>query len=551
MTPKIAAKRTFALLALFTGLGAIGIALVSACQEPSQLTLELTTDVPCADRVTSAIVVGTLAQTAESLSARPPAVQTGACTQRKPEDAFIGSLVVVPSGDDDGEVAIKVVAGIGIQPDQCEGPTDKRCITARRVRRFLSHTKVVLPITLNDACRGVPCGVEETCSRGKCISVRCEDTGTCDPTPRDAGVTDALSDLDARDAASPEGGPDAGGALPFTLALGRDFTCARRTKDGQVYCWGANDKGQLGQSGPSSSAATKVAVPRVAAIHAAADRVVALTPNGEVWGWGANTNGNLGPGPTGATTPVKFAQNAAIVSAGKSDTCILVNESVQCLGFGLGGTYPRLPLDAGIRELCCGATFVLGLSDTKVYGRRATDAAPTPGASSLGLGAGLADFGVQAEHLHCGEAFALLPQANGDVLGWGNNGYYPLTNDRNPDLVPSGASSSLKGFSQIAAGTDHACGINEDQDGVPRVYCWGSNEFEQCGRGAGTFTTPVKVANLPASKAVAIYAGGTHSCAQFEDRSAYCWGSNSDGQLGAPVGSSQVGPVAIAVPLQP
>ncbi len=73
-------KRAMAILALLSA-GASALAWASACREPTQLTLELTTDVKCSDHLTTAVVVGTLAQTAQSLAERPPAIQTSAGPQ--------------------------------------------------------------------------------------------------------------------------------------------------------------------------------------------------------------------------------------------------------------------------------------------------------------------------------------------------------------------------------------------------------------------------------------------------------------------------------------
>ncbi|MBL0194135.1 MAG: hypothetical protein IPQ09_07905 [Myxococcales bacterium] len=367
-------KRAMAILALLSA-GASALAWASACREPTQLTLELTTDVKCSDHLTTAVVVGTLAQTAQSLAERPPAIQTSACTERGAGDAYIGSLVVVPSGDDTAEVAVKVVAGIGISPDQCTDPKDKRCIVARRVRKYVANTKLVLPITLNDACRGVPCGVDETCSRGQCVSVRCEDTNTCDPPPRDGGADagDGGEPPDA-DAAVRDGrAPDGAVQVPFTMALGDGFACALRS--GVAYCWGKNEKGQTGQT-PSQSAVTTPTrvtgvppLPPFTTLHAAGDRVLALTGPGEVWGWGRNAGNNLGPGGDGVVAPQRLWTGVAAVSAGRFATCLLKNETVQCFGDRL--TIGPTGVDGGtISELCTGATFALALSGGRVFGVR-------------------------------------------------------------------------------------------------------------------------------------------------------------------------------------
>ncbi|HQY62475.1 MAG TPA: hypothetical protein PK141_13845 [Polyangiaceae bacterium] len=527
-------KRAMAILALLSA-GASALAWASACREPTQLTLELTTDVKCSDHLTTAVVVGTLAQTAQSLAERPPAIQTSACTERGAGDAYIGSLVVVPSGDDTAEVAVKVVAGIGISPDQCTDPKDKRCIVARRVRKYVANTKLVLPITLNDACRGVPCGVDETCSRGQCVSVRCEDTNTCDPPPRDAGADagDGGEPPDA-DAAVRDGrAPDGAVQVPFTMALGDGFACALRS--GVAYCWGKNEKGQTGQT-PSQSAVTTPTrvtgvppLPPFTTLHAAGDRVLALTGPGEVWGWGRNAGNNLGPGGDGVVAPQRLWTGVAAVSAGRFATCLLKNETVQCFGDRL--TIGPTGVDGGtISELCTGATFALALSGGRVFGVRNDMAAPTPSDAGLGLTA-LASFGLDASHVYCGDLYAFATQANGDVLGWGENSYYTLTQDRDASgVVPVAPSPPLKGYQALAAGIDHACGIPESLPQIrDQVRCWGSGTSGAVTGVEGLNTPdPTEVAIRSQSKPVAVYAGGTQSCAQFEDGTTWCWGTIGD-----------------------
>jgi alpha-tubulin suppressor-like RCC1 family protein len=81
------------------------------------------------------------------------------------------------------------------------------------------------------------------------------------------------------------------------IASGGDHSCAL-TGDGHVWCWGANEVGQLGkgQASPSSAPAEVAGLGNVSAIAAGANHSCALRTDGSVWCWGGNHSGQLGDG---------------------------------------------------------------------------------------------------------------------------------------------------------------------------------------------------------------------------------------------------------------
>ncbi len=96
------------------------------------------------------------------------------------------------------------------------------------------------------------------------------------------------------------------------------------------------------------------------------------------------------------------------------------------------------------------------------------------------------------------------------------------------------------GWVAVAAGTSHTCAIRPD--GV--VRCWGRNEYGQLGNGLyETSAEPVTVTGLDA--AVTLAAGRNHTCAVVADGSAWCWGENNVGQLGD--GTTTDSPVPVPV----
>ena len=112
----------------------------------------------------------------------------------------------------------------------------------------------------------------------------------------------------------------------IAIAAANDVSYALQTDGaggGIVWAWGKNNYGQLGD-GSTLSRSTPVRVsglPGVTAIAASFDSqfAIALASNGQVWAWGANDEGQLGNGtvPNG-TTPavVSTISTARMIAAG-------------------------------------------------------------------------------------------------------------------------------------------------------------------------------------------------------------------------------------------
>jgi hypothetical protein len=115
------------------------------------------------------------------------------------------------------------------------------------------------------------------------------------------------------------------------LSVGGSHTCGL-VDTGQVYCWGYNDDGRLGD-GTQIDQPVPVAArtpPNAHLAHVTLGRLhsCAMTGSGKAWCWGANLNGELGDGTTTyRSTPTAVVAidgvNFTTITAGDSHTCAL------------------------------------------------------------------------------------------------------------------------------------------------------------------------------------------------------------------------------------
>ena len=80
----------------------------------------------------------------------------------------------------------------------------------------------------------------------------------------------------------------------------------------------------------------------------------------------------------------------------------------------------------------------------------------------------------------------------------------------------------------ISVGGDHTCALLTDGT----VRCWGWSTAGQLGATAPGIVSTEPIAACGISNAVAISAGGSHSCALLSGGTVQCWGLNHEGQIG-------------------
>lgn len=350
--------------------------------------------------------------------------------------------------------------------------------------------------------------------------------------------------------------PDAATAITASLAAGARHTCA--VTDGRLTCWGDNSRGQLGPGrGTYEPAPREVAISSGGAVTSDWTQVAAGREftcgrrGGGVFCWGADESGQIGQIATPVVaipTQVTLPAAATDLCAGGHHACAVVGGTVHCWGDDSAGQLgdaqatiaahtPRPIASARTdwTDVACGEAHTCARAGGDLYcwgelahqrlGRPATAAdhdAPTATPALVGAGR----YALGTSHT-CAETTAGL-------TCWGtfdgSNGL-PPTAVRLPGLTAAALIS--------AGGRDTCAG-----EGAT-IYCWGGGSDGDAGD--GTFTeragATVAVADLP--PVVALASGEQFTCAALAAGGLRCWGNNSHGQLGTGVAATGFGPTRV------
>lgn len=263
----------------------------------------------------------------------------------------------------------------------------------------------------------------------------------------------------------------------------------------------------------------------------------AVRVGGEVVCWGVNSSGELGDGGTQSTlhklVPSRLP-SATSVAVSIGTTCVTTaGGGIHCVGRTIGeitgkGAQRTLAAPAaaalalGARHGCVldkeGGVWCFGRlkAPTKV-GMRAADPSETP-TRVAGLPAGV-------EAIFAGEGTSCARKGE-QLFCWGNPAETPTYGDdggTEPKPV-----AALKGARALAMGPFGTCAAFANGS----VGCL-SRPKPRAGDGPPA-TPPTLEAVDGIAGAVDVTVGKSHACARTESGEVWCWGSNAEGQLGAP-----------------
>ncbi|MDT4953778.1 MAG: hypothetical protein QOJ02_1916 [Acidobacteriota bacterium] len=359
-----------------------------------------------------------------------------------------------------------------------------------------------------------------------------------------------------------------GGVYGVTaIAAGQSHSLA--LKETEVWAWGDNSQGQLG-NGTTNGSSYPVLVSNLFSVRniaAGGNHNVALKNDGTVWTWGDNRAGQLGDGTNvpSRNTPVQVRglTNVIDIAAGEGHTLALKSDSTIWawgsnsagqLGIGSSDDNPH-PVPVQVGTVVPGITRIMAGGDCSfaiVYG----GATWAWGANSYGkLGDGTSDTMRTSPTLVAGTTNirAISARSNhvialrndNSIWTWGINDFGQLGLGASDALAhPTPSQVTNLAAASAAAGGGHTL---ISQLGGP-VWVWGKNYYGQLGTGsADTNPHPTPVALPSLTNVAAVAAGNEHSLALLSNGTIRAWGNNSSGQLGDGTLTPRSSPVAVGV----
>jgi hypothetical protein len=326
------------------------------------------------------------------------------------------------------------------------------------------------------------------------------------------------------------------------LSKGYDHTCAL-TKQGAVYCWGGNARGQLGDGSTVSSSQPVLVTGLTSGVQdiSAGNAFTCAIVNGGLFCWGQG--GLVGTGSwTDVHVPTVLPGLSTGVQAVSVNTygCALQNGSVFCWGGGAqgnlgnntGGAYAgsAVPVQvsglSGVQSITVGGGHACAINSAGMW---------CWGANNNGqLGAPSSDYcydtncsrvpvrvtevsGI-ADSLQAASGFTCALMSGG-VYCWGGGTGITPPNSTMP-VVLKGPAVSLS-----AHGPN--CVVLADRT----VQCWGSGVDGETGNNL-PYNPGVASSVLNISDIRQVATGGQGACALTSSGQVWCWGANGSGQCG-------------------
>ena len=462
---------------------------------------------------------------------------------------LIAILCVAACGGDEGNEPNVPVATVTVAPSTSSIPVGG---------------ELQLQATTLDANGGTLPGRQITWASSDAAIATVSPSGTVTGIAEGDATITAASEAKTGSAAVTVQAPDPGPQpLVGGLRAGANSTCATIEDGGEVFCWGANEFGQVGDGTtkdrlrPTQVGGAPLYSPPYPGDH------VCATDNNGLYCWGRNLSGEVGVGTTDpAPTPGLVSGGLAFqqVVIGDDFTCGQANSGaaycwgandVGQLGTGVAGNSsipvlvagdPQFRVMAAAGRTACGATVTGELlcwgngADGELGNGQFDVVATTP--TPVGGGVQYADVAIGANA--AGQATVCATTFTAVVYCWGKNSDGEIGDGTKQRKSLPTAVVGISPHVQIAPGGSHNCARLPSA----AVVCWG--KAGRLGNGTSQASlTPVAVAG--GQVFAAIWSGRDHTCGRTDDEPsrAYCWGDNARGQLGDGTTAERLAPTRV------
>jgi alpha-tubulin suppressor-like RCC1 family protein len=299
------------------------------------------------------------------------------------------------------------------------------------------------------------------------------------------------------------------------VSAGGAFTAAVTT-NGQLYAWGRNTSGQIGDNtagfGTYRSSPVQIgALTNWAQVSAGGEHTAAVKTDGTMWAWGFNNQGQLGDGTV-------FSPRSSPVQIGAFTTWSQVS---------VGGN-SSVAITASGQLYAWGQNGVGQLGDGTVVNRSA-----------------IAQIGILTNwsRVSMGGVHTVAVKTDGTLWAWGfnyngtvgDNTSGPAANKSSPVQI-----GGLTNWSLVSAGNNHTAAVTTSN----QLYAWGRNNYGQLGQNNTTNrSSPTQVGALTNWSQVS--AGGDFLVSIKTDGTLWAWGRNQYSQLGQNNTTNRSSPVQV------
>lgn len=333
------------------------------------------------------------------------------------------------------------------------------------------------------------------------------------------------------------------------IAAGTEFGLAINESDGSIWSWGSYEYGKLGNGDSYGKSATLLQLPFPTGVtawgkvSAGEHHAVALTDTGDLYSWGLNTNGQLGDGTiTNKTAPVQPFDNQtgwADISAGPYFTVGLKSGEIYAWGsnyygqLGDGSTSDRnrptqeSSLSTYWTDVVAGTYHVLAVkSDGSLWGwgrnieyQLGLGNNDSPVTNPTRIGTDYDWVEVYAGYYH-----SVAKKSDGSLWGFGDGDYLGVGElSSTDDIVAPTRLRSGNDWLTAGAGRFHTFGLKTDNT----LWGWGSGGSYRLGNGSTSHVyIPEQIGTD--NDWDKVVGGYEHSLGLKADGTMWVWGSNAE-----------------------